>query len=317
MPQQVHIDGGLNIVPDNKDLLHAEDKSEQALLILKNELYSGTCDFQIHSTASDGTESAGHIMQKIMASGLRAFAVTDKDTMDGVEAIQVIVEKLLKLGLKIPNFIRGIELTLSYEGHTAELLAYFPIGYGNELNSFLVGQREKREKRNREICKRLQDMGLEISYEEVLHSGAYVIGRSHIADVLTRHGYAANRLEAFKLFLAKDRPAFVSFDAPCIEEGIKVVRQAGGVPVLANITLFSWLNEDWSVIKSRLLYLKECGLMGLQAVNGHSTETDIQTMIQLAKECELEIFSGSGYRGYNDNKVDIFKGEMDFSRFID
>lgn len=333
MPNKIHIDQDLRLALDSKELAAEKQKmstSLQALDLLQNELYSGTCDLHIHTLASDGTETCSYIMQKVIQHKLRAFSITDSDTMDGIDEMEVIVSKLLKLGIKVPNFIRGIQLSLALhpstfsqepiEGHLDEerlrILAYFPLGYGEELNHYLESQRQKREARNREICQRLQDLGMAIRYEEVLATGSYILGRSHIASVLARKGYATNKLDALHLWLMQGKEAYVPYQSPSVEEGLQVIREAGGVPVISFVSLYKWLNMPWDVQKKRCAYLKEKGMLGLQAVHGHAKEKDIIHLIQLAKELGLTVFSGSGYRGYNDSAVDIFRSEMDFSRFI-
>lgn len=314
--KNVRIDAKLNLVTEEKFLHSGEDKSLQALELLKSELYTGTCDLHLFTVASHGTDSVGEIMEKVLKYGLHAFAITDNDTMEGVESMCYIVEKLLKLGIDVPHFIRGIQLTLSYQQHNVALLAYFPIGYGKELLQFLERQRRQREQRNLEICQKLNQAGFPISYKEVKDSSSYIVGRTHFAKVLSRHGYAATSEEAYQHWLAKDKIAYVPFDVPSIEEGIQVVRNAGGVPVLAFKSIVPWLSEGYEYLCEQFAYLKEKGLLGVQPVHGHASEYEIKFILSAAKEIGLDLFSGSGYKGYHDLSIDMFRKEMDFSKFI-
>lgn len=314
--KKVRVDQQLNLVLEEKNETVKEEKSLQALALMKNELYSGTCDLHILTAASNGSDSVGEIMTKVLQHGLHAFAITDKDSMEGVEAMEVIVEKLLKLGIQVPHFIRGIELTLNYLNQNVPLLAYFPMGYGEELLSFLESQRTQREQRNLEICQRLNDLGIRISYQEVQKTSTYVVGRTHFAKVLSRHGYAATPYEAYRQWLDEGKAAFVPFDVPPLEEGIQVVRQAGGVPVLSFKAIKPWLEKGYDYVCQQFAYLKTQGLLGVQPVHGHANEYEMNYIIAAAKQEGLDLFSGSGYKGYHDLEIDMFRKEMDFSRFI-
>lgn len=312
----VHVDPQLNLVLDGVEENLEKEKSLQALDLMKNELYSGTCDLHILTAASNGSDSVGAIITKVLQHGLHAFAITDKDSMEGVESMEIIVDKLLKMGIAVPHFIRGIELTLDYQGQNIPLLAYFPKGYGEQLPAFLESQRKQRETRNQEICKRLNDLGIPISYQEVQKTSSYVLGRTHFAKVLSRQGYAATPYEAYKQWLDEGRAAFVPSNVPSVEEGIKVVREAGGVPVLGFKAIKPWLDKGFEYVCEQFIYLKGQGLLGVQPVHGHAHEYEINYIIAAAKQVGLDLFSGSGYKGYHDLNIDMFRKEMDFSRFI-
>lgn len=291
-------------------------KSLRALSLIQDSLCKGTCDLHIHTAASDGTEVSSYLIKKVISHNLQAFAITDYDTLQGVEVMQTLVYKLKSLGLHLPVFIPGIELTFGSAEEELGLFGYFPLGYSNDLNAFLQEQRNKREHRNREICHRLREQGIKIEYDEVLATSTYVVGRTHISNILSRKGYASTSREAFDNFLAKGKLAYVPFYGGCIKDGIKIVRKAGGVPVISYHSLKQFFDKSYDYARQRLSEFKACGLLGLQAIDGKANEEEIFRNIALADEVNLQVFSGSGYRGYMRPEVDVFRGEMDFSRYI-
>lgn len=312
--KKLQLDVHLNLVPEV--VQHDQDLSLAACSVLQNELHCGTCDLHIHSAASDGTDSAGDILKKAMENRLYAIALTDRDTMEGVRKMLVLVEKLYKLGVEIPHFIRGLEITTRGFDQPIDILGYFPIQGSKPVEGFLEEQRQSRRERNRQMCDALQACGLPVTLRELEAEGAFVVGRIHAANILVRKGFAMTIKEAFDTWLDVGKPAFVPYTAPSVETVLASIRQANGVPVLASPLRYGWLSRQDNMLEERLSYLQSHGLLGVEVVYSGMNEAQLDEMGAVAANLRLLATSGSGYKGFTKRDVRMFDRSMDFSRWI-
>ena len=105
------------------------------------------CDLHTHSTASDGKYSPSEVVRKAYERGVKYLALTDHDTLSGIEEAKTEAKKL------DINFIPGIELSTTYKGETVHILGYFKSDYykNPKLNAFLEDLKTKRIERARSI----------------------------------------------------------------------------------------------------------------------------------------------------------------------
>ena len=134
-------------------------------------------------------------------------------------------------GLVIP----GIEISSQYQGSEVHILGYFLDWQDPLLHERMAQLRESRHHRNPQIVEKLRELGMDITYEEVKTlAGAGSVGRPHIARVLMDKGYVQSSKEAFTRFLADGKPAYVPREFPVPEEGVRWIKEAKGIPVLAH-----------------------------------------------------------------------------------
>jgi len=76
-------------------------------------------DLHMHSTASDGTLTPTELVEEARKSGLKVMALTDHDTLDGIEEAK---NKAKELGIE---FINGIEFSTEYNEREVHILGYF------------------------------------------------------------------------------------------------------------------------------------------------------------------------------------------------
>jgi predicted metal-dependent phosphoesterase TrpH len=225
-------------------------------------------DLHTHSNRSDGTDPVPVLMTHAQQAGLDVIALTDHDTADGwVEARQAAEE----LGI---GFVPGIEISCKLNGISVHLLAYLPDPSYPALANDLQVIRDGRSDRIPTIVARLNSIGVPLTVEEVLAqaTGTPSVGRPHVADALVANGTVANRSEAFDRFLADGRPGHVSHYA--IEPGhaIDLVREAGGVPVIAH----PWGRSSYKVMDAERIaqLVADHGLAGIEVDHqDHSPES--------------------------------------------
>lgn len=282
-------------------------------------------DLHTHSTASDGSMSPTELVRHAYQKGLRAIAITDHDTIGGVEqalaeggrlGIEVIpgVEISVLFSLmdftseaKIQGGINQTEVLLqkSKLSHESEmhLLGYFPNGNYGAIGKMLEELRKKREQRNPKIVKKLNELGFNITLSEANRlAPAGNVGRPHIAKVLVDKGYVASIEEAFEKYLSIGRPAYFKKEKLTPTEGISEITKAGGVPVLAHPI---YLNLSIGQLDILLEQLIENGLKGIEAYYSENTEEQTKELLILAQKHKLLVTGGSDFHGKFKPDIEI------------
>ena len=169
-------------------------------------------------------------MVKLAArAGLSAVALTDHDTLEGVEEARLEAESY---GIEL---VPGTELSCEWDRGGLHVVVLFLEPGRGPLQDRLAELRDARHSRNREIAERLSGLGFDIDYPQVLkEAGGGSVGRPHIAAVMKRKGYVPDISTAFREYLGAGRPAYVARRLPAPEEAIGLARRSGAVPVLAH-----------------------------------------------------------------------------------
>jgi len=266
------------------------------------------CDLQMHSTHSDGTDSPRRLVELAREAGLSTIALTDHDTTTGLPEARAAGDDL---GVRV---ISGVEITCEYGGKSMDMLGYCFDSGADALQARLAEIQEGRRQRNLEIIGKLNALGHDISYEEVVaeadKSDGKIIGRPHFATVMIRKGIVQERQEAFDKYLAEGGAAYVQKLAVSPEECVEMLRSAGGLAVLAHPKLIRF--PAGVGIRDLLAALKDAGLAGLECYYSLHSPEEIQQYLALAKEFDLLPTGGSDYHGGNkpEIKVGIGLGDL-------
>ncbi len=258
-------------------------------------------DLHVHSAASDGSYPPGEVVRQAKEGGLRAFALTDHDTVEGLaEAVTAGRD----LGVEV---IPGVEISAQFPGNTMHILGLL-IDYTNgHLDERLAVLKRARAERNPQIIAKLNALGIPITMAQVekISSGGQV-GRPHIARALMEAGYVESIQQAFDIYLRKGGKAYTSKFRFPREEAIAMIRDVKGVPVLAHP--FTLGLGSAFALKNLLLELKGLGLAGLEVFYSEHTPEQEARYLKLAKELDLLVTGGSDYHG--QNKPEITLGSM-------
>jgi predicted metal-dependent phosphoesterase TrpH len=189
----------------------------------------GVADLHMHSLFSDGLHSPGEVMAMAASSGLAAVALTDHDTMDGLEAAQTSAREH---GLRL---IPGIEISSCQGSQEIHLLAWhFDPDHGG-LRQALDSLAAARQRRLDAMLKALAAAGAPVLHQAVLdRSGGHVPGRPHMAAALVAAGHATSVQDAFDRWIGKNCPGFVPLERLSAQRAITLVKAAGGVTGLAH-----------------------------------------------------------------------------------
>lgn len=246
-------------------------------------------DFHVHTTASDGVYTPHQIVQKATENGLEYLAITDHDTTDGVqEALKTARDFNLTV-------IPGVEISTDSKHGLAHVLGYF-IDYNNkELVETLKEMRRSRKLRASDMVAKLQELGMKIEWERVKEiAGDASIGRPHIAQALLEKKYIASFAEAFHKYIGQGGPAYVERIKITPEEAVRMIKQAGGLAVLAHPFT---LDEPETLIQN----LKKAGLSGIEVFYGEYGEAEIEKLSEFADKYGLLKTGGSDFHGLNED----------------
>ena len=260
-------------------------------------------DLHTHSTASDGSDTPTQLMQHAAELGLDAIALTDHDTLEGIPEARVAAANLpLEL-------IPGVELSLEWDKGGMHLVVLWLEPDPGPLQDRLRRLQRGRDTRNEQIIERLNELGLTITIEEVeSEAGGGSIGRPHIAAVMLAKGYVDELYEAFDLYLANGKPAYVDRDRLLPEEGIGLARQSGGVPILAHPHTLGVENQyEMADLLDRLI---SAGLQGIECHYGTYDREGRRGMVALARRFGLIPAGGSDYHGTYKPDVSLGTGKV-------
>lgn len=257
-------------------------------------------DLHTHTTASDGTDSPAQLMAKAAQAGLEAVAVTDHDTLSGLDEA---ADAGRAHGIEL---IRGCEISTATELGELHILGLWLPQHPEPLQEKLAFLRLKRAERNEGIVRKLQNLGLDITMEEVLATATgESVGRPHIAEVLLRKGYAKNSREVFKEYLGCHGKAYLPKEVLDPEESVRLLADLGATVSLAHPMLWKgptgWLD-------TQVARLKDCGLNAIEAWHSEHSEADVRACLALAKRFDLGISGGSDYHGENKPSICLGKG---------
>lgn len=244
-------------------------------------------DFHLHSSASDGLFTPRQVMEIAASAGLRAAGLTDHDTIRGLNEAE---EAAVDLGLEL---IPGVEISIYEKNREIHLLGYYPQKL-NELSSALEDIRSKRFRRMGLIVDNLKTLGFKVEPEEVLaEAGDAAPGRLHLARLLLKKKYVHTINEAFKTYLNRGKPAFVSRESMTAAEVMDLLNQVGAVSVYAH---------PGNAGKEVLDKLIEDGLQGIEVYHPDHSRGLVRYYKEYAEAKKLLITGGSDFHGLSVNK---------------
>ena len=259
-------------------------------------------DLHTHSNASDGTLSPARLVQEAAKQGLRAIALTDHDTVSGLESAAHEAQ-----AAEI-RFIPGIEISINWQGEQVPAEAC-GLGPGGEFHllglgisapspAFLAAIDElsrRREARNRQILDRMHELSIEAAWEDVTAlSGGHSVGRPHFASLLVNKKIVKNREQAFARYLGAGKPLYVPKVGLNFDEAAALIRESAGIPVLAHpMSLYI----AWGRLPNVIQILKDRGLMGIEAWHPTARPRACRRLEEMGRQMGLYITEGSDFHG--------------------
>lgn len=246
-------------------------------------------DLHIHTIYSDGDKTPSEIVKMSKEMGLTTIAITDHDIINGVKT-------LTDDELEGIELVSGVELSAKVEKGRMHIL-----GYGIDLDNDYLNQKldNRNDIYNLFLYVDYLDKLFKISFskEEIDNITSRIgnVGRPELAKLLMDDGYVSSIDEAFTKYL---NPALEACRNEKVgytkEECIEMIREAGGIPVLAHPVS---LKMDKDELIKEIEYLKDNGLGGIEVVHIYHDEEYRDMLREIALSHDLFVTGGTDYHG--------------------
>lgn len=243
-------------------------------------------DFHNHSTCSDGKLTPTQLIDLAASRGVRIFALSDHDTLDGQE-------EGVRAAARHPGFtlIPGVELSCDVPGTEVHMLGLFVNRHDPELLAQLERFRAGRIERAEKMVEALARLGAPIEWSRVQEiAGEASVGRPHVAQALLERGHIQTFEEAFDRFMGRNGPAYFEREKLTPHDAIRMIRAAGGLPIFAHPSF----TKDYEAVATDLA---AHGLFGMEVYyKGYEPEV-VEELRQLAERLGLFASGGSDFHG--------------------
>lgn len=246
-------------------------------------------DLHVHTTASDGQYTPTEIIQKAHSKNLTIMAITDHDTIDGLEEGKKAAKAV---GMR---FVPGVELNINFPTGEFHLLGLGLKNPSDSLKSLLADLVKNRDFRNNQIIEKMRAEGIDITLDEVYADFPNtVIGRPHFAAELVKKKIVKTRQQAFDIYLAKGRKWYVERVGSNLDEAIVAIKESGGVPIVAHpMSLYL----SWGKLPDTMQNFYERGVMGLEAFHPGARVSECLRLEELAHKIGYLVTGGSDFHG--------------------
>jgi predicted metal-dependent phosphoesterase TrpH len=250
-------------------------------------------DLHCHSTESDGAVTPAGLVELAVAGGLSAMALTDHDTVSGIDAFLAAGQgRLLRT-------VPGVEIACQGDGSAIMHLVGLWVDHRNpDLLRLLEGIRVGRQRRNLCLVDRLRRLGcpLELREVEALAGGA-VVGRPHFAQALMRGGFCRSHRDAFDRFLGRGRPGYVQREITPVAEALRVLSAAGAVCIWAHPLMGNSVTGAY--LRRTVERLRPLGLDGIEVYYADYGPTETRNAKEHAEALGLLQSGGTDFHGTN------------------
>jgi len=248
-------------------------------------------DLHLHTIFSDGTYTPEELILESAKCGLSAIAVVDHDTISAVEPL------IKTARAKDIEVLPGIELSAEHDGQEVHILGYLIDYKRKELTDKLEFLKKNRVERIYKIVDKLKNMGVALKVESVFDIAAKgTVGRLHVARAMVNAGLVGSIAEAFRRYIGDKCPAYVCNFRFSPIEVMNLIKEVGGIPVLAH----PYVIEDELIPE-----FVNNGLMGLEVYYSEHTQAMVNFYLGLAKQYNLLVTGGSDCHGNAKPEVKI------------
>ena len=247
------------------------------------------CDLHTHSVFSDGTDTPRELIAKASASGLCALALTDHNTIDGLDEL-VRAAKNYEI-----DVVPGIEFSTEYQDHELHIVALFVKKSAYKMiNEHLKKAKEAKEESNRTLMQKLMDDGYAVSYDELkAYATTNNINRAVIGQYLLTKGIISSVKDGFETILSEKSGYYIPPKRPSTLDTIKFIKSIDAIAVLAHPLLDLSPNE----LQKFIPLAKDAGIDAIETYYSLFSKEQQEWLSKIANENNLLESGGSDYHG--------------------
>ena len=248
----------------------------------------GQFDLHMHSNISDGTLSPTELVQRMASTPVTMMALTDHDTLEGLAEARAEAER------QNITFINGVELTCDWRGRVIHVVGLNFDDQADAFSDYMSHLHELRFNRAKKIAERLEKRGVGRDIFDIAqrYAGDGQIGRPHFAKALIELEKVESMQQAFDRYLGQGCPGDVKAKWPEIAQGIALIKDAGGVAILAHPTKY---NMTFTKLRELMADMLSAGADGLEVSYPGVTPGHQHELIKLAKRAECWVSAGSDF----------------------
>ncbi len=245
-------------------------------------------DLHMHSIFSDGRHTPEELVDMAVGNGVNLVSLTDHDEIAGNKRMRAAAEKA---GI---DFVTGIEISARWGGKEIHVVGLdFDENY-EPLSKFVEQVQKNRAERAKKIAEKLESYGFHGAYEGAMQyvTNPRLMSRTHFAAWLSNTGAVKNWQEAFDKWLGTGRPAYAALDSISVPDAVKLIKEAGGIPVLAHPGRYNL--EGWK-LQALLDDFRAAGGNVIEVTTGSHKPEDVPVFTRIAREQNYEVSTGSDF----------------------
>ncbi|MCP4627768.1 MAG: PHP domain-containing protein [bacterium] len=257
-------------------------------------------DLHIHTRYSDGECSIRDIMAIAHEKGLSAVSITDHDNIDGYpQAFEIGSE----FGIEV---ISGTELSCEINGVDIHVLGYCVDINNTALRQKLQEMKDARYLRAKKMVRNLNRQNLDLRFETVLKiAGEGAIGRPHIATAMLNEELVYSFKEAFEKYIGYDSAAYVDKLKMLPHEVFTLIRDAGGIPVLAH--------PGVTFVDEHIPSFIRDGLGGIEVFHSEHNSAAKKFYQEYCRKHDLVVTGGSDFHSQTQTRAEIGVPRISYS----
>lgn len=259
-----------------------------------------TCDLHTHSVFSDGTFTPAELIDAAIESGLSALALTDHNTVSGLEDFLFAAEG------KPLDIVPGVEFTTADNGTELHILGLFirPDSF-EQIKQYINKASILKEESNYKLVHKLREHGYDIRYVDILENSKGHVNRANIAAELLKKGYIKSISEGFDTILSKSYGLYEPPERLSSTETISFIRSIGSVAVWAH----PYIHMIFEQANEFLPRAKAAGLQGMETIYSLYDEETTRRAKEVAAHFGLCESGGSDFHGANKPDISLGKGK--------
>lgn len=261
-------------------------------------------DLHMHSCYSDGLHTPSELVNMAQKLCLTTIALCDHDTVSGLEVMMDAISESEKETGRRVEFIPAVELSCGEDSKT-HLLGYGADCRNPALMQELSAAMNRRKNRMERMIQNLSEIGVVFSGDALQRLRKPGTGRANLARELIRLGVVNTMQQAFDRYLSPGRPGFAAIKRLGAAEGIRLLSDAGAVPVLAHPMRLPLNGEARIALMEELV---KAGLGGIEAWHPSADGKQAMQLESWARRKGLLVTGGSDFHG--DPNTSVAMGHM-------